>query len=65
MKAADARPPSDRELAELIIAFQLDLPSVYMGGPSAPSRRRAREVLAQLESQGFEVVYRSDRGRRR
>jgi hypothetical protein len=31
------------------IAVYLDLPSVYMGGPSPPSMRKAREIVDIVE----------------
>lgn len=43
-------------LAVLVIADQLDRPSVYMGGPSAPSRRRAREIVEALGRHGIRLV---------
>lgn len=42
--------------AKHIIAAVLDRPSIYMGGPSQPSLRRAEEILDQLLHNGFIVI---------
>lgn len=38
-----------RELLEVIFASMLDSPSVYMGGPSQGSRRKARRLIEHLD----------------
>lgn len=43
-----------------VIANYLDLPSVYMGGASPPSQRKAREIIEMLQSQGVRLVAAAD-----
>lgn len=55
----------ERDVVEEIIGRKLDEPSLYMGGASPPSRRKAREIIEQLERMGVELVtteefYRAD-----
>jgi hypothetical protein len=39
----------ERDLIILTIARQLDMPSLYPGGPSQQSRRRAERIVEWLE----------------
>lgn len=41
------------EITQQVIAAILDSPSVYMGGPSNQSLRKARTVIEWMQSQGF------------
>ena len=42
--------------AERVIAAWLDLPSVYMSGPSERSLRKARDVVGRLAAAGLGVL---------
>ncbi|RTL65855.1 MAG: hypothetical protein EKK42_20125 [Pseudonocardiaceae bacterium] len=45
---------NDAELSLVlyVIAIELDYPSVYMGGPSPGSKRRARDIVTALRANG-------------
>lgn len=43
--------PDERAYVRARIASILDYPSVYMGGPSANSLRRADDIINELERQ--------------
>ena len=45
----------ERYILELLIATELDMPSLYMGGPSLPSRNKARRILEILTTNGIEL----------
>lgn len=42
--------------AAWLIACELDRPSVYMGGPSPPSIRKAECIVQMLFASGFQIV---------
>jgi hypothetical protein len=46
---------------EHIIASSLDHPSVYMGGPSENSRRKARRIVEALASEGYVIATKDPR----
>lgn len=45
----------DRDNAREVIGCELDMPSVYMGGASPPSLRKAERVIQALERHGFRI----------
>lgn len=45
-----------RARAEWLIAAYLDMPSVYMGGPTPPSRRKAKDIIDRLIAAGFQIT---------
>lgn len=45
----------DRDIAREVIGRELDLPSVYMGGATPPSLRKAERVIQAIERNGFEL----------
>lgn len=47
---------SKPEEVEHVIGVALDKPSLYMGGPSQGSRRKAQDVMEALDNHGYEVV---------
>lgn len=47
---------SDDDDVEATIASILDWPSVYMGGPSPGSRRRAKHLIESLRDAGYVIA---------
>ena len=53
--AAAEPQPADKAEVQNVIAVSFDLPNIFMGGPSATSKGRARRLHDYLDSHGYVI----------